>query len=67
MNRIAILGMLLCVPVIALARQNEWEDPTRFEWNKEKPHACFALYESVGDARTEDYSRSPWYKSLNGT
>ena len=67
MNRIAILGMLLCVPVIALAQQNEWEDPTQFEWNKEKPHACFALYESVGDARTEDYSRSPWYKSLNGT
>lgn len=48
------------------AQQSEWEDPTRYEWNKEKPHADFAFYESVDDARTEDYTLSPWYKSLNG-
>lgn len=27
----------------------------------------FALYENTEDARTEDYSRSPWIHSLNGT
>lgn len=39
----------------------------RYEWNKEKPHVDFALYENADDARTEDYTRSPWIHSLNGT
>lgn len=46
---------------------NEWENPLRYEWNKEKPHADFALYETADDAKTENYDLSPWYKSLNGT
>lgn len=49
------------------AQPNEWENPVRYEWNKEKPHTGFALYESTDDARTEDYALSPWYQSLNGT
>lgn len=48
------------------AQQNEWEDPTRYEWNKEKPHTDFMLYESDWDAVTDDYKASPWYQTLNG-
>ena len=32
---------------------NEWENPLRYEWNKEKPHADFALYETAEDADKE--------------
>lgn len=61
-----ILGFLLCLASLTWAQQNEWENPLRYEWNKEKPHVDFALYENADDARTEDYSRSPWIHSLNG-
>lgn len=65
--KFSILSLLLGVASVVCARQNEWENPLRYEWNKERPHADFALYESADDARTEDYALSPWYKSLNGT
>lgn len=61
-----ILGFLLCLASLTWAQQNEWENPLRYEWNKEKPHVDFALYENADDARTEDYARSPWIHSLNG-
>lgn len=66
-KKTTILGFLLCLASLTWAQQNEWENPTRYEWNKEKPHVNFALYENAEDARTEDYSRSPWIHSLNGT
>jgi beta-galactosidase len=46
--------------------QNPWEDEVVFEKNKEKPHATFMLYASTHDAIKDDYSNSPYYKSLNG-
>lgn len=49
-----------------LAQQNEWEDPVRYEWNKEKPHTDFMLYESERHVVADDYEASPWYQSLNG-
>ena len=66
-KKTTILGLLFCLASLTWAQQNEWENPTRYEWNKEKPHVDFALYENAEDARTEDYSRSPWIHSLNGT
>ena len=66
-RKIMILFVLLCAAVSAGAQQNEWENPQLYEWNKEKPHADFAIYDTAEDAMTEDYDRSPWYKSLNGT
>ena len=66
-KKTTILGLLLCLASLTWAQQNEWENPTRYEWNKEKPHVDFALYENAEDARTEDHSRSPWIHSLNGT
>ena len=48
------------------AQQNEWENPVKYEWNKEKPHADFFIYERPEDAMKEEERLSPWYKSLNG-
>ena len=66
-KKLWITGILLCLMGGLYAQPNEWENPVRYEWNKEKPHTGFALYESAEDARTEDYALSPWYQSLNGT
>ena len=46
---------------------NEWENPQVFEQNKEKPRASFMLYEQAADVAADDYTRSPYYQSLNGT
>ncbi len=57
---------LLGVNVLC-AQQNEWENPVRYEWNKEKPHADLMLYTNNKDAIQDEYTCSPWYQSLNGT
>lgn len=52
---------------LSYGQQNEWENPVRYEWNKEEPHADFMIYENSQDAMQDEYARSPWYHSLNGT
>ncbi|TDH24170.1 DUF4981 domain-containing protein [Segetibacter sp. 3557_3] len=54
---------------VALAQttNNDWENPSFFEQNKEKPHATYMLFDKKQDVIADDYSRSPYYKSLNGT
>ncbi len=51
-----------------LAQQavNEWENPQVVERNKEKPRVTFMLYNNEQDARRDDYSKSPYYRPLNG-
>lgn len=48
-------------------KNNDWENPSLFEQNKEKPHATFMLFTKKGDVVADDYGRSPFYQSLNGT
>lgn len=48
------------------AQQNEWENPSVLEFNKEKPHATFMLFENADDVVKDDYQRSPYFQSLNG-
>lgn len=64
-----ILCFLCLVSQLAFGQsQNyDWENPQFFEWNKEKPHATFMLFDKKGDVAVDDYSRSPFYQSLNGT
>jgi beta-galactosidase len=52
---------------VAQTTNNDWENHRFFEWNKEKPHATFMLFSNQGDVVKDDYSRSSYYKSLNGT
>ncbi len=62
------ISILLFIANISFicAQQNEWENPVRYEWNKEKPHTDFLIYMCGEDAVTEEAELSPWYKSLNG-
>lgn len=50
----------------AQSASNDWENPQFVDWNKEKPHATFMLFSSKQDVVKDEYSRSPWYRSLNG-
>lgn len=51
----------------APAHQNEWENPLVLDWNKERPHTDFMLYNTRQEALTDDFTASPWYRTLNGT
>jgi beta-galactosidase len=45
----------------------EWEDSKIVDLGKEPAHATFMAYANLEDVFADDYSRSPWQKSLNGT
>lgn len=47
--------------------KNDWENPSFFELNKEKPRATSMLFTSKEDVAADDYGRSPFYQSLNGS
>ena len=64
-----IYGVLLLLVVGAgrlCAGQNEWENPEKYEWNKESPHTVFMWYDDESGALAGDFSKSPWHESLNG-
>jgi beta-galactosidase len=45
----------------------EWENPHMNAVNKEPARATFMGYQTEAGAFEDDYSKSPWYLSLNGT
>ena len=47
-------------------RGTEWEDPTVFQINQEKPRAHFFPYESEALAIENNPDRSQYFQSLNG-
>ncbi len=61
-----IIAFAIIISSISVYAQNPWEDEIVFEKNKEKPHASFMLYTNTNDVIKDDYSNSPYYKSLNG-
>lgn len=67
-KRAFILSILFFLfgTTIVYSQQNEWENPVKYEWNKEQPHTDFMIYDRSGDAIKDEYELSPWYKSLNG-
>jgi hypothetical protein len=67
MKRILVSLCTLAGCVFAQAQNNDWENPQLFDWNKEKPHATFMLFDKKEDVVADDYSRSSFYQSLNGT
>jgi len=64
----SFLFALLLLPALvpAQSKNNDWESPDFYELNKEKPHAAFMLFGNRQDVVTDDFSRSPYYQSLNG-
>jgi beta-galactosidase len=45
----------------------EWEDPKVVELGKEPPHSFAMSYPNEDDVFVNDFSKSPYYHSLNGT
>jgi beta-galactosidase len=68
LRRTQLFFYLLFLSISTFAQQgnNDWENPSFFELNKEKPHASFMLFNNEKDVITDDYSRSPYFQSLNG-
>ncbi|RYY23801.1 MAG: beta-galactosidase, partial [Chitinophagaceae bacterium] len=60
------LFLLMSISVFAQSKNNDWENPSLYEQNKEAPHAGFMLFNNPQDVISDDYSRSPYYRSLNG-
>ena len=54
------------LPQTAKAQNNEWENPAKYEWNKERSHADFRLYEQAEDTVNDKPRKSSWQHSLNG-
>lgn len=61
-----VMALLLTTGLFSQSANNDWENPALFELNKEKPHATFLLFDKQQDVVADDYSRSPYYQSLNG-
>lgn len=62
---LTVLGLIACLSA-AYSQNNEWENPQIVDENKEKPRASFMLFDQPADAIAGEYSRSPYYMSLNG-
>lgn len=65
--QLACMLAFLCNGTFVLAQNNDWENPLLIEENKEKPHATFMLFDNAADVKTDNYSKSAYHKSLNGT
>ena len=59
------LSCLLSLPVFSQGKP-EWQDETVPAAGKEYPRTSFMSYENVEQAAGNDFSKSPYYKSLNG-
>jgi len=46
---------------------NDWENPEVVGRNKEEPHSTFIPYPDLESALSNDRTKSPFFKSLNGT
>lgn len=71
MNKL-IFSSLFFAAISALPAQvtfnfREWEDPRVVELGKEPAHATFIPYSNPEDVIADEYARSPWYKSLDGS
>lgn len=72
LNYRAVIIALLCLSSATFSfaqqtKQNDWENPQLYELNKEVPHATFMLFTNEKDVIADDYSKSSFHQSLNGT
>ena len=66
MNRILLTAIALAALCSAVSAQDEWKDPSIPSAGREYPHADYMLYGSKDRAVANDYSRSEYYKPLDG-
>jgi beta-galactosidase len=64
----AVIAIFFLLQVTtAQAQNNDWENPALVDQGKEKPHVNFMLFDNENDVVKDDYTKSAYYKSLNGT
>lgn len=47
-------------------KTNDWENPAIFQINREPARAAFLPYADESSAIADDYTRSPWFLTLDG-
>lgn len=52
---------------VGFAQQNAWENPAVVDSHKEPAHVDFMVYDNKPAALENNYGKSPFYQSLNGT
>lgn len=66
MKKLVLLGVLFAQVGFA-QNPNAWENPALVDSHKEPAHTDFMIYENKAAALENDYAKSPFYQSLNGT
>lgn len=67
LSLVGLCIVLFANKTMAQSENNLWENPEKFEINKEAPHAPFMLYADKSAAQANNYTKSSFYQSLNGT
>lgn len=69
LTAIHLVATLLTTPTVFSQsnNNNDWENPVLYELNKEAAHASFMVFDNQHDVISDEYARSPYYQSLNGT
>lgn len=66
-NSTFIILFVFAFSVRIFGQPAEWENPKINAINKEPARASFMVYDNEKAAIADEYSKSPWYQSLNGT
>lgn len=71
MKKVITLSCIFAlISLVSLAQEkaevNDWENPAVFQINREPARAAFLPYADESSAIADDYSRSPWFLTLNG-
>jgi beta-galactosidase len=67
LTKLSLRLLLLCGLAAQAQQTPEWQDPTIFSRNTERPHAILVPYSDEAAARKLNAKSSPFYKSLNGS
>ncbi|MEO7977570.1 glycoside hydrolase family 2 TIM barrel-domain containing protein [Flavobacterium sp.] len=69
-NKILLNSIFIFFTLVIIAQQkpttNDWENPEIFQINREPARAAFLPYADDPSAIADDYTRSPWFLSLDG-
>lgn len=67
MKKLLFAIVLFGNTAFAQSKNNDWENQQLIDQNREKTHASFMLFTKAEDVKADEYRRSPYYLSLNGT
>ncbi|RTZ02537.1 DUF4981 domain-containing protein [Flavobacterium sp. RSP49] len=69
-KRTILTSIFAIISLIVFAQEeesrNDWENPEVFQINREPARAAFLPFADEASAIADDYTRSPWFMSLNG-